>query len=239
MEDRARPGPQRMERVREFLTARFDPESQVGLGLTISVVIFALAVWALSGLLDAILDNDTLVRTDALVESWFHANATPGGLRIFTAITQLGSVVVFVVAVVVAVYLWRRRQMLLLWNWLGALLGYMLVEYVLKLTVQRPRPQYSAAYLHGRSYSFPSGHTMAATVCYLLLAYFIASRPRTTPTVRITVFVVASVLILAVALSRLYLGVHYPSDVIGGMAAGLAWLSVCGATRRILAPRAS
>src|SRR4051812_44446854 len=111
------------QRARAFLAARFDPKSQLGLGLTASLVIFALAVWALSGLLDAVLDNQTLVRIDFSVASWFHAHATPTGLTIFNAITQLGSPVPVVIVIAVALYLWRRREMLLLWNWLGANLG--------------------------------------------------------------------------------------------------------------------
>ena len=225
------------QRVREFLAARFDPKSQVGLGLTVSLVVFVLAVWAFSGLLDAVLDNETLVRVDGIVESWFHVHATPTGLAIFDVITQLGSPVVVVVVIAVALYLWRKHEMLLLWNWLGANIGGKAIEYVLKNTVHRSRPQYAAAFLNGHSYSFPSGHTMAATVCYLLLAYVIASQPNASSRRRRIAFGLAPAIIVAVGFSRLYLGVHYPSDVLGGMAAGVAWLMVCGATRRFVAAR--
>ncbi|HEY4670867.1 MAG TPA: phosphatase PAP2 family protein, partial [Gemmatimonadaceae bacterium] len=163
------------ERARRFLAARFDRKSQVGIGLTVSVAICALAIWGFASLLDAILDNDALVRPDAIVEGWFHAHATPNGLAIFSAITQLGSPGVAVVVVCVAIYLWRRRVFLLLWDWLGAILGGLLIEQVLKASVHRSRPQYAAAYLHGHSYSFPSGHTMESTICYLLLAFLISS----------------------------------------------------------------
>lgn len=222
-------------RVRGFLAARFDPKSQLGLGLTASFVIFVLAVWAFSGLLDAVLDNDTLVRVDAVVESWFHLHATPAGLAIFNVVTQLGSPVVVVLVFAVALYLWHRGDILLLWNWLGANVGGKAIEYVLKSTVHRSRPQYAAAYLYGHSYSFPSGHTMGSTVCYLLLAHFIASRPTATSRTRSIAFSVAAAVVIAVGFSRLYLGVHYPSDVLGGFTAGVAWLSVCAATRRFVA----
>lgn len=144
---------------------RFDPRSHLGLGLTVNVVVFGLAVWALSGLLEAVLDNQLLVRIDANVEAWLHAHATALGLSLFNAVTQLGSPVVDVLIIGVALYLWWKHEMLLLWTWLGANLGGKAIQFVIKDTVHRSRPQYAAAYLHGQSYSFPSGHTMGATIC--------------------------------------------------------------------------
>jgi undecaprenyl-diphosphatase len=126
---------------------------------------------------------------------------------------------------------------LLLWNWVGAILGGLLVEHVLKATVHRSRPQYAAAYLRGHSYSFPSGHTMASTICYLLLAFLIWSHPSTSPSGRRAGLVASIVLVGVIGFSRLYLGVHYPSDVLGGLLAGLAWLAVCSAARRFFVAR--
>ena len=232
-------GPAFLPWARRFLAARFDRKSQVGIGLTISTVVFALAVWVFSGLLDGVLDNERLVRVDRNVESWFHAHATAGGLTVFSGVTLLGSPVgVAVLVVVVALYLWRARARLLLWAWLGTNAGGALVEYVLKTTVHRTRPQYAAAYLHGHSYSFPSGHTMGSTVCYFLLAHLISSHPRVTVRARRTVWAVALILVGAIGFSRLYLGVHYPSDVLGGLMAGLAWLAACEGVQRILIVRA-
>ena len=138
---------------------------------------------------------------------------------------------------VVAIYLWRQRVFLLLWTWLGAIIGGLLIEYVLKTTVHRSRPQYAAVYLHGHSYSFPSGHTMESTICYLLLAFLIWSHPSTKIAVGRTVVAAALALVVAIAFSRLYLGVHYPSDVLGGLLAGLGWLAACGAARRFFVVR--
>jgi membrane-associated phospholipid phosphatase len=225
------------QRARHFLAARLDRKSELGIGLTISVLVAALAIWALSGLLDAVLDNDLLVRWDAIVETWFHIHATATGLSIFYAVTQLGSPGAVVVVGVVALYLWHARVFFLLWTWLGVNIGGAAIEYVLKTTIHRSRPQYAAAYLHGHSYSFPSGHTMGSTICYLLLAYLIGSHPGTSRIAGRVAVLAAWAVVLAVGFSRLYLAVHYPSDVLGGLAAGLAWLSVCGATRRFVIAR--
>jgi len=223
--------------LRRFLAARFDRKSQFGIGLTMSVVVLALAIWALSGLLDAVLDNDMLVRWDRSVEGWFHTHATPTGLRVFDAITQLGLPGTVVVVAIVALYLWRVRASLLLWIWLGANIGGAIIEYVLKMTVQRSRPQYAAVYLHGHSYSFPSGHTMASTICYLMLAFLVSIHPRVPPLARRGVWIVSWTIVAAVGFSRLYLAVHYPSDVLGGLAAGLGWLAMCAMTWRLLVAR--
>ena len=224
--------------ARRFLVARFDRKSQVGIGLTISVIVFALAVWALSGLLDAVLDNEWLVRMDRIAEGWFHAHATPAGLVVFSRVTQLGSPAgVAVLVVAIALYLWRVGAHLLLWAWLGTNAGGAVVEYVLKATVHRTRPQYAAAYLHGHSYSFPSGHTMGSTICYFLLAHLIASHPRVTVRTRRFVWAAAIILVGAIGFSRVYLGVHYPSDVLGGFVSGFAWLAACEGIQRILIAR--
>ena len=190
-------------RAKRFIADRLDPRSHLGLGLTLRLVLFIAAVWAFSGLLDAVLDNETLVRIDRVVETWFHAHATPAGLAIFGVITQLGSPVANVLIAVVTFYLWRIREWPLLWTWLGATLGGKVIEYVLKDTVHRTRPQYAAAYLNGRSYSFPSGHTMGSTICYLFIAYLVALRPNVPVAARRLVFGIAALIIVAVAFSRL------------------------------------
>jgi membrane-associated phospholipid phosphatase len=174
------------------------------------------------------------VRLDRTVESWFHVHSTPAGLAIFDVVTQIGSPVVDVVIAAVALVLLDRREYPLLITWLFANLGGKAIEYMIKNTIHRTRPQYAAEFLNGVSYSFPSGHTMGSTICYLMLAYIVAARPGASSRTRWIAFIVAALLIFAVAFSRVYLGVHYPSDVAGGFAAGMAWLTACGATRHVV-----
>ena len=225
--------PSKWRRIWPFVRARFDPQSHLGLGLTIRLILFGLAIWAFSGVLDAVLDNRTLVRIDRAVETWFHAHATTGGLTFFNVVTQLGSPVVNVLIGIVALYLLYKRQFPLLFTWLAANLGGKIIEFVIKNTVHRSRPTYSAEFLRTVSFSFPSGHTMGSTICYLLLAYMVAARPGTSRRTRYVAFVLAMVIVVAVAFSRLYLQVHYPTDVIGGFTAGFAWLAACGVTRHL------
>src|SRR5690349_6954267 len=74
-------------RARDFIAAGVDPRSHTGLGLTLRLAGFALAVWVFSDLLDAVLDNATIARLDRIVESWFHIHSTPAGLEAFDVVT--------------------------------------------------------------------------------------------------------------------------------------------------------
>ncbi|MDB4882148.1 MAG: phosphoesterase PA-phosphatase related protein [Gemmatimonadetes bacterium] len=213
------------ETVARFLGARVERHSAVGLRLTLSVLSLGLAVWLFSGLLEEVLDNASLVRWDLLVNEWFHQHATAAGLAAFNVITLLGSVGAWVIVAIAAVWLWRGRHTLLLSAWLGTNVGGLVLQWTLKTFVHRARPQYAAAYLYGHSYSFPSGHAMQVTItCFMLVFIGSAASPRWREH-RGALFACAATLVLLVGFSRLYLGVHYPSDVVGGFAAGAAWLS--------------
>ncbi|MDB4907414.1 MAG: phosphoesterase PA-phosphatase related protein [Gemmatimonadetes bacterium] len=212
---------------REILAKRLDRKSAVGLRLTINVLIFLLALWAFGSLLDAVLDNETLFHWYLAVNGYFHQHATPLGLAIFNKVTLLGSAGVWTIVPVVAVWLWHRGDYVLLSGWLGTQVGGEVLQYALKTSVHRTRPQYAAQFLHGHSYSFPSGHTMGTTICYPLLMVVLTAALNWKPARRIGMHVLAVAIIAAVGFSRLYLGVHYPSDVMGGLAAGLGWLAAC------------
>ena len=109
---------------------------------------------------------------------------------------------------------------------LSSALGCLLLNVLLKLAFHRARPHAAPAYLLPRpsSLSFPSGHTMgsAGVIGSLALVVRVLRPPRT---VWISVAVLCAVLVLGVALSRVYLGAHYPSDVLGGLFAAASWIS--------------
>ena len=113
----------------------------------------------------------------------------------------------------------RRAEALLM---AGSIGGASLVNAALKALVGRDRPEVVPHLVQVSSASYPSGHAMLSAVAYLTLAVLLA-RTRPNRTVRIYLVVVAVILVLLIGLSRCYLGVHWPSDVLGGWCLGSAW----------------
>jgi undecaprenyl-diphosphatase len=101
-----------------------------------------------------------------------------------------------------------------------AFVGAEILNVLLKLAFHRPRPE--LAFVHLETYSFPSGHATAATAVYTLLAW-LAVRRLASRRLRLAAVFGAALVIATVDFTRLYLGVHYLSDVLAGTAAGLAW----------------
>ena len=138
-------------------------------------------------------------------------------------ITALGSPTVMALICLIAfAILWllrnRRGATFLFLSAAGAGLGVTL----LKLLIQRPRPNIIPHLVEVTDYSYPSGHTIASTAVFLSLA-LLASRHFTDWKERAVLFLIAGILIGLVAFSRLYLGVHYPSDVLSGLLLGSGW----------------
>ena len=145
-------------------------------------------------------------------------------------ITALGTgTVVLMIVVVAAIFLTlseRKYSAILL---LVAAGGGLLLNGVLKLGFNRPRPSIFLPSVHAVSSSFPSGHAMSSAVVYGTVAY-LAARLYRRRWARGVVMTFAFVVIVLISFSRMYLGVHYPSDVVAGVLIGLAWAGFCMAT---------
>jgi len=148
------------------------------------------------------------------------------------AITSLGGPLLIVVgtAFVVAVLLSGRLRLALIIA--GTLIVASLVTHVIKDYVARPRPPWDHL-VHATSFSFPSGHSLNSTVSYGLLAV-VAWRSRIPDTARRAAIVLAFTLPFLIGLSRIGLGVHYPSDVLGGWLGGIAFVAFGATLIRVL-----
>lgn len=153
-----------------------------------------------------------------------HARSNPAVVAVFQVITSLGStpgLTAFAIAVALALATLRRRLLARLWL---IVVSGGLLHHALKALFPRLRPQFSDPFVTEASSSFPSGHSMAALIGYGLLAYLVwLAVPRRK--LRLAAIAVIALVVIAIGFSRLYLGAHYLTDVIGGYAAGTVWLS--------------
>lgn len=183
----------------------------------------AACAWAFFAIADEFPEKAGLARLDTFVTSWLQTHGTETGESIFVGISYLGAQVVIALLVIVGIVLIVRRN----WRHLGALLvtcgGGALLNALLKTIFHRARPTYASEF-HMMSWSFPSGHAMDSLIVYGLFAFWLAEAK---PAARRLIFAGAAVLVGAIGFARIYLGVHYLSDVIAGYSAGVVWLMVC------------
>ncbi|RZL90786.1 MAG: phosphatase PAP2 family protein [Variovorax sp.] len=150
-------------------------------------------------------------------------------LRAFGILTHLGDpLVLALLGAMVALWLCYRTERLLAAGWVIALAGNAILNPLLKQVFERARPLHDQGVALSAGYSFPSGHTSGAVVAYGMLLYVAL---RTLPPRWHSVAAMAAVaLILAIACSRVFLRVHFASDVAAGLLSGLSWLGVCVAS---------
>lgn len=236
-------------KFKRFIEARLSPEGEFGLHLTICVALLALTVSIFGHIADSVMDQEAITVLDLQIAYWFnthHVEPYTSFLLAISFIHKVGGMILLVAAL--GYWFWRRQQR----YWLIALgvtvLPGMIFNVLLKQIYQRSRPVFEEPLVTLATYSFPSGHTAAATLFYGLLACYvmIASKGWS---VRLATAVFCVVMIFLVAFSRVYLGAHYLSDVLAAMASSVAWLTVCitavstlrrrSAARALAKPRAS
>ena len=167
---------------------------------------------------------------DDAVLTWIAEHRSPTIEPVMLEITFLGTgIVVMAVVAVSAVFLaltnHKYSAVLLLISTGGGIL----LNGLLKMGFARPRPQIFDWGTHVVSSSFPSGHAMGAAVAYGTVAY-LAARLQKRRSSRVLTMLLAAIVIVMIASTRLYLGVHYPSDVFAGIIIGLSWAAFCMAT---------
>ncbi len=200
---------------------RRDPHVQIQVAL---VLLFVAALAAFAHITEDYLTGDPLVRWDLEFSAWLHEHSSPFLVSLFKVVTLAGNVVFLALfTVAVALFLLRRRAFNEATLFSVAALGIEVLNPVLKLLFHRPRPE--LAYVHVDTYSFPSGHAAGASAIYAVALYLLVrgAAPR-----RQVVCGIAYVALVAViGFSRLYLEVHYLSDVLAGLSLGTAWAFAC------------
>jgi membrane-associated phospholipid phosphatase len=180
-----------------------------------------------SKLAEDVAGGEWIVSFDKTVAVSLHAHATDFATAALNAVTSLGGAhALLAVTLVTAVWLLRQRRVAHAALMVMALAGGDWLNSLLKATFDRPRPSFSEPIATAAGFSFPSGHAMSSLTVYGALAFVIAARVKS-PRARLLAVVAAVALVVAIGFSRVYLGVHYVSDVLAGYSAGLAWLTVC------------
>jgi undecaprenyl-diphosphatase len=197
------------------------------------ILLMALAAWGFMEIAGEVLEGDARA-----VDLWVlhqlrtgDQGLTPIGppwlQEAIRDLTALGSPAVLTLTVAaVWGYLLMARQGAMAWLALGSAGGGLMVAFALKSLFSRARPDPVFHATLASGYSFPSGHAMMSAVVYLTLAALIA-RLADTSRLRLYVMSAAATLTGLVGLSRIYLGVHWASDVAAGWAAGAAWALLC------------
>jgi len=182
--------------------------------------------WAFSELAERVRAGGTQA-FDESVMRWIAMHQYPKLQMAMLEITSLGTgTVVAMIVFVAGLFLWlnsHKHSAVLL---IAATLGALVLDGLLKIGFDRPRPEVFKWGTYAVSSSFPSGHAMSSVVVYGTVAY-LAARLQQNARSRVLTMVMAAVIIVLICASRLYLGVHYPSDVLAGIVIGIAWAGFC------------
>jgi cation-transporting P-type ATPase E len=208
-------------RAREVWTWLLSPQSPKRF-LVFAAVLILGSAWLFFGVLEDVISKDPLVVVDAIVHDLLQGLRTPAVDRLMVGITELGDAEVLVpVILVVLAWLVLRRLWQTALYWLAAVGVAELLVKLLKVALRRPRP--GLFYGDIERFSFPSSHATLSVVTYGFLAFLLARESGAGP--RKVIGLLATLMIVLIALSRLYLGAHWLSDVLGGLSFGAAWVA--------------
>jgi undecaprenyl-diphosphatase len=195
--------------------------------LAVGLATSAFVIWAFAELVDGVVEGESR-RFDRAVLLWIHAHSLEwldGPMRLITALGSYQVVVPLLAAFALVFYLkgWRLSAIVLLVSTVGG----SLLTAVLKAVFGRARPELFDSGYTASFYSFPSGHATVAVGFYGTLTLILAYRLR--GFARWAVVACGALLVLLIGFSRLYLGVHYPTDVLAGFLAAPLWVVCVGA----------
>ncbi|NTV55089.1 MAG: phosphatase PAP2 family protein [Candidatus Moranbacteria bacterium] len=208
-----------------FMRRRFDRKRFSGLPLTLFSIAAIYLIFLLSGVVEGVVTAEPIVSVDARVANLMFAFRDAGFVRGFLWITLLARrdvVILFAIVVVILSVLWNRRSYVM--PFLVTLAGSQLFASLGKRLVHRPRP--SIAYYVEPSFSFPSGHATLSVALYGFIAYMLLRNVKRKRRYQTIILFLTLAIVFLVGLSRIYLGVHFLSDVWSGYLLGALWLII-------------
>jgi membrane protein DedA with SNARE-associated domain/membrane-associated phospholipid phosphatase len=219
-----------------WLADRVDPATPTGFSLSVWVMGDVIAAWLFGGMLQDVEAREEAVRFDPGVLRWFVEHRVSWLTGFMKGATWLGSnaVVIPIALMVAAVFVVRRRSYRPFAQLAAAVVSSILLYDVVKAVVHRARPPEAVRLVQVSGYSFPSGHATVALAVWGAIALVLASGRRSRT--KVLLGAAAGMISLVVGVSRLYLGVHWFTDIVGGLALGAAILSCIAALSLVLGP---
>lgn len=210
------------------MDTRTSPRKRYTLRLLAGALALFVAAVLFGAIAEDVINRDAPLGTlDANVGTWLHAHASPALTSLMLACSAVGApgTVLTIALVAAALLLWRgqRDAALLL---VLAVPGGLLLNLIVKLIVHRARPVFDDPILTLTTYSFPSGHAAGSTQLFGALAVIVAWQLRTWR-LRVLALSAAASIVALICFSRIYLGVHFLSDVAAGVLESVAWLGAC------------
>lgn len=215
---------QKHPRSISFLQARLDTKAFSGLTLSILTIAFVYVLALFAGVVEDLITSDPIVAVDIRIANLFFLFRTDVLTNIFTWITLLGKsqvILVFIFISVTVLWLWQKKYYIL--PLFIAVTGSEAFTYLGKLAFHRPRPEMAVYAEH--SFSFPSGHATIAVAFYGFVGYLFMRFAQNWNR-KVNIFFTTILIIIAIGFSRVYLGVHYISDVWSGYLVGAIWLII-------------
>jgi membrane-associated phospholipid phosphatase len=191
------------------------------------LAVLSASVFAFAGLAQAVADDEAIAHWDVRLNRWLHEHSSPALTRFFELLTTTGGFLfLLLIALGAGAFLLSRRAYAESALVTLAFVGGQILNGAMKVAFERPRPAFRDPQLNLHTFSFPSGHAMVSTTVYGALTIVVLRRLRSGKA-RAAVIAAAALLVGLIGFSRIYLGVHYVTDVLAGVTLGLAWLSLC------------
>ena len=162
---------------------------------------------------------------DTSIRYFMRQIQSPMWTTLFLAVTKLGSTIYLAVigsaaGLTFIAYRWFRSLLI----FIVAMIGQAALHHGCKFLFARSRPAALINYPAVESYSFPSGHTVASLSLYFAIAWIVTSRLEN-PSIKVVIWIATAILVFLIGVSRVYIGVHYPTDVLAGFIASLIWMA--------------
>ena len=200
--------------------------TQLMLRLSFGFGAIVLGAWVFAEIAEAMHAGAALGAADQALADAFRTGVPPAALQVFAMLTRLADTATLTaLAIAVSAALVATGRRWLAFGWLAAVVGNALLNTTLKQIFERVRPVHDDGLVLAQGFSFPSGHSSGSVVVYGMLAY-LAMRfvPRRW---HLALVLAAVALAFSIGVSRMFLRVHFASDVVAGFASGSAWLAIC------------